>query len=124
MTSQDNSQYITVEMFNERTSRLEAQVINLGERQDNSFRELKNEIQEVKNSTLVNGAKIDAYRDFTGIWFTVIAVIVAIIGVATTLAPMFRDIYRDSKQSRNQENLREMIREEVNIAVNRALNTK
>ena len=102
MTSNDNQQYITVEIYNAGNDRLERQIIKLSEKQDASFKELKTEIQTVREDSLINGAKIDAYRDFTGIWFTVITVIIGIVGL---VAPLLRDIYKDSRRAKEQENL-------------------
>ena len=111
MISNDNQQYITVALYNAGNDRLERRIIQLGEKLDASSRETKSEfqivkaeIQAVRENTIANGAKIDAYRDFTSIWFTVITVIVAFVGLA---APLLRDLYKDSRKSKEQEHLTE-----------------
>ena len=126
MTSNDNNQFVTIEIYNSGINKLEKQVIALSERQDNSFKELKNEIINVRELSVINSAKIDAYRDFTSIWFTVIAVIIAIVGVMATLAPMFRDArheHRDNNLSRDevQNMINSSISQMVNDAVSEAL---
>ena len=124
MTSNDNQQFIAVEVYNSGINKLEKQVIQLGEQMNVSFRELKNEIQTVNNNVLINTARIGDQKDFMSSGFTIIAIVIALVAIMTTLAPMFRDMYRDAKQARNDKNLRDIIREEVDIAVSRALNVK
>ena len=125
MTSNDNQQYITVELYNAGNDRIERRIIQLGEKLDASSRENKSEfqsvraeIQAVRENTIANGAKIDAYRDFTSVWFTVIAIIVAFVGM---VAPLLRDIYKDSRQSKRNEDMeeiaRKVMREEIREAV-------
>ena len=125
MTSNDNQQYITVELYNAGNDKLERRIIQLGEKLDVASRENKSEfqtvraeIQAVRENTIANGAKIDAYRDFTGIWFTVIAVVIALVGL---FAPLLRDIYKDAKQSKRIDDIREIardvMREEIREAV-------
>ena len=119
MTSKDNQQYITVEIYNAGNDRLERQIIKLSEKQDASFKELKAEIQAVREGSLINGAKIDAYRDFTGIWFTVITVIIGIVGL---VAPLLRDIYKDSRKAKEQENLTsEKVQSMIDTAIAKAI---
>ena len=100
MISNDNQQYITVEILRSELGGLRAEI-----RSD--IKEIRSEIQSVREIALVNSAKIDAYRDFTGIWFTVIAVIVALIGFMATVAPFLREIYRDAKKHEPKETLTE-----------------
>ena len=126
MTSNDNQQYITVELYNAGNDRLERRIIQLGEKLDISshenksdFQSVRAEIQAVRENTIANGAKIDAYRDFTGIWFTVIAVIVAFVGM---VAPLLRDLYKDSRMSKRQENLtEEKVQAMIDSAIAKAL---
>ena len=119
MTSNDNQQYITVEIYNAGNDRLERQIIKLSEKQDASFKELKSEIQTVRETSLINGAKIDAYRDFTGIWFTVITVIIGIVGL---VAPLLRDMYKDSRKTKEQDNLTaERVQSMIDNAIAKAI---
>ena len=125
MTSNDNQQYITVELYNAGNDRLERRIIQLGEKLDVASRENKSEfqtvraeIQAVRENTIANGAKIDAYRDFTGIWFTVIAVVIALVGL---FAPLLRDIYKDAKQSKRIDDMREIAREVMREEIHEAI---
>ena len=129
MTSNDNQQYITVELYNAGNDRLERRIIQLGKKLDASssetkseFQTMRAEIQAVRENTIANGAKIDAYRDFTGIWFTVIAVIVAFVGLA---APLLRDLYKDARQNRKNNEMekvaRKVMREEIREAVRESM---
>ena len=118
MTSNDNQQYITVELYNAGNDRLERRIIQLGEKLDASVKELKAEIQTVREYSITNGAKIDAYRDFTTIWFTVLTVVIGIVGL---FAPLLRDIYKDAKQNKKvndiEEIARKVMREEIREAI-------
>ncbi len=124
MINSDNQQYVTVELYNAGNDRLEKRIIQLGEKQDSSFQALKAEIQTVKDSTLINSAKIDAYKDFSAIWFTVIAVIIALVGL---FAPLLRDIYKDAKLDKTMDKIkevaREVMREEIKDTVREFLKT-
>ena len=66
--------------------------------------EIRTEIRTVNENVLVNSAKIEAQRDFISIGFTIMAVVIALIGFVVTLAPMFREIYRDAKIARKHDN--------------------
>lgn len=126
MTSNDNQQYITVELYNAGNDKLERRIIQLGEKQDAFSREAKSEfqtiraeIQAVRENTIANGAKIDAYRDFTGIWFTVIAIIIAFVGM---VAPLLRDLYKDYRMSKKQDNLtEEKVQAMIDNAIDKAM---
>lgn len=124
MANNDNQQYITVELYNAGNDRLEKRIIQLSEKQDSSFQALKAEIQTVRENTLINGAKIDAYKDFSAIWFTVIAVIIALVGL---FAPLLRDIYKDAKMNKTMDKIkeaaREVMREEIKNTVREFLKT-
>ena len=111
MISNDNQQFVTVEILKSELGEIRTEIRTGFEQNDKEFKEIRSEVQTVKDIAIVNSAKIDAYKDFTSMWFTVIAVIVALIGFVITLAPMFREMYRDAKQARNQNNIREIVRE-------------
>ena len=126
MTSNDNQQYVTIELYNAGNDRLERQIIKLSEKQDAFSREIKSEfktvkaeIQAVRENSLINGAKIDAYRDFTGIWFTVITVIIGLVGL---VAPLLRDIYKDYRKTKEQNNLTaEKVQNMIDNAIAKAM---
>ena len=115
MTSNDNQKYVTVEIFRSTIGELRTEIISGFSKTHTENNELRSEIQTVRENTIVNGAKIDAYRDFTGIWFTVIAVIVAFVGLA---APLLRDLYKDSRKAKEQEKLTE---EKVQAMIDNAI---
>ena len=128
MTSNDNRQFVTVEMFNSGINRLETQILRLSEQQEQTRKEIHSETSAVRDIALVNSAKIDAYKDFTSLWFAGIAILVALIGFIGTLAPMFRDMYKESKQERkdkstqlSREDVQTMIDKTVEHAVAKAL---
>ena len=119
MTSNDSQQYVTVEIFRSAIGELRAEILSGFSESRKENKELRTEIQAVRENTIANGAKIDAYRDFTGIWFTVIAVIVAFVGM---VAPLLRDLYKDSRMSKRQENLtEEKVQAMIDSAIAKAL---
>ena len=122
MTSNDNQQYITVEIFRSAIGELRTEILSGFSEARKENKELRTEIQTVRENTITNGAKIDAYRDFTGIWFTVIAVVIALVGL---FAPLLRDIYKDAKQSKRIDDMkeiaREVMREEIREAVHESI---
>lgn len=92
-------------------------------RTNEQFVELRAEIRTVQDNVLVNSAKIDAQRDFMSIGFTIMAVVIALIGFVITLAPMFRDIYKDAKQARRDNIITvEKIQSMIDSSINKALN--
>ena len=88
------------------------------------LREIKAEIRTINESVLVNSAKIDAQRDFMSIGFTIMTVVIALVGFIVTLAPMFRDIYKDAKMAREHENnlTAEKIQNMIDNSIAKALN--
>ena len=124
MISNDSQQYVTVEIFRSAIGELRTEILSGFSESRKENKELRTEIQSVRENTIVNGAKIDAYRDFTGIWFTVIAVIVAFVGLA---APLLRDLYKDARQNRKnnemEEVARKVMREEIREAIRESMRT-
>ena len=124
MTSNDNQQYITIDIFRSTIGDLRTEILSGFSEARKENKELRTEIQTVRENTITNGAKIDAYRDFTGIWFTVITVIVAFVGLA---APLLRDLYKDARQIRKnnemEEVAREVMREEIREAIRENMRT-
>lgn len=124
MTSNDNQQYITVEIFRSELGEFKTEMRSGFSETHKEIKELRAETQTVRDNTLVNSAKIDAYRDFTGIWFTVLTVVIGLVGL---IAPLLRDIHKDAKQSRKlddmRETAREVMREEIRETVQEFLKT-
>ena len=67
---------------------------------DMKIQEVRTEIRTVNENVLVNSAKIDAYRDFMSIGFTIMTVIIGFFGFLVTLAPMLREMYQDRKRDK------------------------
>ena len=118
MTSNDNQQYITIDIFRSTIGDLRTEILSGFSEARKENKELRAEIQTVRENTITNGAKIDAYRDFTGIWFTVIAVVIALVGL---FAPLLRDIYKDAKQSKRIDDIREIAREVMREEIREAV---
>lgn len=104
MTSQDNERYVTVEMFNKGIAELKAEIRN-------NYEELRAEIRAIEKRVDINTAKIDGLQFYIGNWFTVMAVVVGIVGFMLTLAPMFRDMYKDRKQMKSEQLKRDILKE-------------
>ena len=98
MTSQDNSRYVTVEMFNDSMTRIERRFDAI----DKTLTELKTEIRTLDKRVEINSVKIDELHYFMGIGFAIMAVVVAFVGFVITLAPMFREMYRDAKKAKSE----------------------
>lgn len=131
MTSNDKQQYLTVEVVRSELGELRTEIHSGFNNVNSEFKSIRAEIQAVRDVALVNSAKIDAYKDFTSIWFTVIAIFVALVGFIGTLAPMFREMYKDHRDAKKRSDLqmvaREVVRQEMDSvitqAIDRALST-
>ena len=95
MTSSDNYQYVTVEVFRSELGDLRSEFRSEFANIHKEFEETHTEIQTVRDIALVNSAKIDAYRDSMTIWFTVLAIVVALM-----------EMYKDYKQAKNHAELK------------------
>ena len=81
--------------------------------------EIKIEIRTINDNVLVNSAKIDAQREFMSMGFTIMAVVITLVGFIVTLAPMFRDIYRDAKTARYHDD--KLTVEKVQLMIDEAI---
>lgn len=118
MTSNDQQQYLTVDMFNSRMDTLMAQIRLENEKLRS---ELKAEIQDVRSISLVNSAKIEMLQH-TFYWgFGIMTIVIAIIAV---LVPyLFRE-HKEKKQEQTvltEEKVQDMISRTVNDAVTKVL---
>lgn len=118
MISNDNQQYITIEIFRSTIGELRTEILSGFSESRKENKDLHTEIQVVRENTIANGAKIDAYRDFTSIWFTVITVIIGIVGI---IAPLFRDIYKDAKQNKRIDDIEEIARKVMHEEIRKAV---
>ena len=125
MTSNDNQQYVTVEVYNAGNNKLEKQLITLGEKQDKSFTELKAEIQAVSNIALVNSAKIEAYHDAMNTWFVILTAVIALMGILVSFAGLFREMYKDHKQEKAERKAsvltEQRVQDMINASISQAL---
>ena len=128
MTSQDNARYITVEVFNDGmakiNSRLDAIDATLTA-MNAEITEIKTEIRALDKRVEVNSVKVDELHYFMGIGFTVMAIVVGLVGFVLTLAPMFREMYQDHRREKNAQHVtRSEVADMIEAAVARALDTK
>ena len=114
MTSNDNQQYITVELFNSKMETFIAQIKlsneqlrnELNSKIDSVQSELRAEIQAVATQVQVNSAKIEMLQH-TFYWgFAILALIVAFV-------PMFRREHKDKEQTITRNNVLEIVNEAV-----------
>ncbi len=126
MISNYNQQYVTIDILKTELGEIRYNIRSGFAKNEKEFKEIRTEIQTVRDIALVNSAKIDAYRDFSSFWFSILTIIVAIIGFAGTLAPMFREMYKEAKQNKIHDNMTEVARkvmhDEINSAVHEAIN--
>ena len=94
MTSNDNQQYLTVELFNAKIDALMAQISLENEKLRS---ELKAEIQDVRSISLVNSAKIEMLQHIFYWGFGIMTVVIAIIAV---LVPY---LFRERKEKRQEQ---------------------
>ena len=121
MTSQDNARYITVEVFNDGMAKINSRLDAI----DATLREMKTEIQALDKRVELNSVKVDELHYFMGIGFTVIAIVVGLVGFVLTLAPMFREMYQDHRREKNAQHVtRSEVADMIEAAVARALGTK
>ena len=84
--------------------------------------EMRAEMRTVNENVLLNSAKIDAYRDFMSVGFTINTVIIGFFGFLVTVAPMLREMYRDRKREKTEERLtRSEVQEMITEAISRTL---
>ncbi len=96
MTSNDNQQYLTVELFNSRMDTLLTQIKLENEKLRS---ELKTEIQDTRSVLLVNSAKIDMLQH-TFYWgFAIMTVVIAIVAI---LVPYLLIIRKEKQQEQTQ----------------------
>ena len=112
MTSNDQQQYITVEVFRSELGEMRSEIRS-------EFKNIHAEIQAVRDIALVNSAKIDAHWEAATMWFSIIAILVAVIGVFATFAAIFREIYKAKVLS--EQKVQDMINASISQAVNNAV---
>ena len=114
MTSNDNQQYITVELFNSKMETFIAQIRldneqlrnEMNSKIDSVRNELRTEIQSVAAQVQVNAAKIEMLQH-TFYWgFAILAFIAAFV-------PLFRRERKEKEQSITRESVLEIVNEAI-----------
>ena len=109
MTSSDNQQYVTVEMFNNGIESLRAEIRQNNEQVRTEIKQLRAEIQVLDKNLAVNSAKIDMLQHYQNLGFTIMGGVIAFVGIVAAIAPIFREIYRESrKSSKHEQEIREL----------------
>ena len=118
MTSNDNQQYITVELFNSKMETFITQIRldneqlrnELNSKIDSVRSELKAEIQSVATQVQVNTAKIEMLQH-TFYWgFAILAFIVAFV-------PLFRHEHKEKVQPLTRDSVLEIVNETIAKAI-------
>ena len=121
MTSQDNERYVTVEVFNDGMAKINSRLDTI----DATLTAMQAEIRTFDKRVEVNSVKVDELHYFMGIGFTVMAIVVGLVGFLMTLAPMFREMYQDHRREKNAQHVtRSEVADMIEAAVARALGTK
>ena len=121
MTSQDNERYVTVEVFNDGMAKINSRLDTI----DATLTAMQAEIRTFDKRVEVNSVKVDELHYFMGIGFTVMAIVVGLVGFLMTLAPMFREMYQDHRREKNAQHvIRSEVADMIESAVARALGTK
>ena len=99
MISQDNQQYLTVDVFN---AKMNAYMATVERKIDTSTIELKNEIR--LNATDTTHLQTSVY------WgFAIVAIVIALVGLVATLAPTFLSLVKDKKSYTTVEQVQEIV---------------
>ena len=94
---------------------------------DKQLKEVRTELREVHENVLVNTARLEAQRDFMSIGFTIMAVVIALMGFVVTLAPMFREMYKDARRVRSMKDTgegtltAERVQQMIDISISEAM---
>lgn len=119
MTSNDNQQFITVEVFRSEISDLHTEIRTGFEQVNKDIKEVRTEIQAVRDIAISNSAKIDAHWEAASIWFSFIAVIIAGIGAVAAFIALFKDSTKSNNLT--EQKVQSMIDASINDAVAKAL---
>ena len=97
---------------------IDGRVSEVEKRVDGRLNEVSAEIRTVNENVLVNSAKIDAYRDFMSIGFTILTLIIGFFGFLVTVAPMLREMYREAHREKKEP---ELTKAEVEVMITEAI---
>ena len=125
MTSAD---YENVEVFSAGISELRGSISDLKLAIDGRFvqlerkvDELKAEVQVLDKNVAVNSAKMDMLQHYQTLGFTILTVVIALVGFVITLAPMFREMYRDARKDKKPEISEARLQEMIEATVSKVL---
>lgn len=138
MTSQDNQQYITVELFNSKMETLITQIQLGNERLRNEFNskindvkselhdiksDLHNEIQAVNANVMINSAKIEMLAHYMYWGFAAMTIVITAVAIFVPYFLMTRkDKKHDDKVTKNiitEDKVKQLINEALqNMRVN------
>ena len=116
MTSSDNQQYVTVEMFNNGIADLkeslkvyiDGRLVQVEKKID----DLKAEVIVLERNVAVNSARIEDLHHSQSLGFTILGAVIVFVGIVAAIAPIFREIYRESRKSSKHEQEIRDLREE------------
>ena len=119
MTSNDNQQFITVEVFRSEIGDLRTEIRAGFEQVNKDIKEVRTEIQAVRDIAISNSAKIDAHWEAASMWFSFIAVIIAGIGAVAAFIALFKDSTKSNNLT--EQKVQSMIDASINDAVTKVL---
>ena len=119
MTSNDNQQFITVEVFRSEIGDLRTEIRAGFEQVNKDIKEVRTEIQAVRDIAISNSAKIDAHWEAASMWFSFIAIIIAGIGAVAAFIALFKDSTKSNNLT--EQKVQSMIDASINDAVTKVL---
>ncbi|MBQ3448258.1 MAG: hypothetical protein IJG37_11515 [Synergistaceae bacterium] len=109
MTSNDSTQYVTVEMYNAGTAATNRHLASIDQTLVGIWQEIRYQERDAE------------HMQTTIYWgFAILALVVAFVGYLVSLAPIFRDVYKDAREARDERlkrEMREIAREEISRAM-------
>ena len=119
MTSADNQQYLTVEIFNSANSRTEKRFDII----DSRFISLDRTLTSISYELRLN-ARDNEHLQTSVYWgFAILGILIAVVGI---VAPLLLEIYRDAKKAKNDNDIRtatrQIVHEEISSYVTQAVN--
>ena len=120
MTSNDNKQYVTVEIFNSANNRTEKRFDII----DHRFISLDRTLTSISYELRLN-ARDNEHLQTSVYWgFAILGNLIAVVGI---IAPLLLEIYRDAKKAKANNDMeeiaRKVMREEIREAVRESMRT-
>lgn len=121
MTSNDNRQYLTVEMFNSATGNIDKRLDII----DSRFVSLDKTLTIIGYELRYNARDTEHLQTSVYWCFALLGIIIAVVGL---FAPLLLEFFRESRSNKKHEDMRDIAREvmheEVSEAVRRFLGGK